>query len=91
MAKNIIELGDRVKDKITGLEGIVVGRTQWIHGCDTISVQPEGLDKESKPIGRTSFDEGQVVITKKRAYKMEEPKAEVRPGGPRPEPKRPRD
>lgn len=39
----MIILGDRVKDEITGLSGIVIAVTQWLNGCVRMQVQPEKL------------------------------------------------
>jgi len=41
MENEKIELGDKVKDKITKKTGIVIARTEWISGRDTISVVPD--------------------------------------------------
>jgi hypothetical protein len=35
-----IELGQKVKDKITGFTGVVTGRTEYITGCEQLLVQP---------------------------------------------------
>ena len=76
-----INLGDKVKDPITGLTGIAVGRTTWLHGCNRIVVQPEGLSKEGKPFDSLSVDEPQLELVK--AKKIAE--GNHRTGGPRPE------
>ncbi len=39
-----IELGQTVKDEITGYTGIAIGRSTWLHGCDTIGVQAKIKD-----------------------------------------------
>lgn len=36
-----IELGDRVKDRITKRTGIVVSITDWLYGCRRIQIEPE--------------------------------------------------
>ena len=36
-----IQLGDRVKDKITGFTGIAVSRTEYINGCVQYTVAPK--------------------------------------------------
>lgn len=33
-------MGKLVRDKISGLEGIVVARTEWLYGCIRLNVQP---------------------------------------------------
>jgi len=76
-----INLGDKVKDPITGLVGIAVGRTVWIHGCARITIQPQGLTKEGKPFDSMSADEPQLVLV--AAKKVKEGNHST--GGPRPE------
>ena len=58
----IIKLGDKVQDSVTGFKGIAVGRTTWLHGCNRIIVQPEGVDKNGKTYDSQNFDEPQLVI-----------------------------
>ena len=35
----MIKLGDRVKDSITGYEGIAIARSEYLYGCVSIQVQ----------------------------------------------------
>lgn len=63
----MIKCGDRVKDSITGLTGIVTTRCEWLHGCVRVTVQPEKLDKGKYPDSLT-FDEGQLVIVRKSVH-----------------------
>ena len=78
----MIELGDKAKDTMTGFKGIVIAITDWLHGCKRITIQPTELH-EGKPIDALSFDEPQVIVTKK----MNKPKSEPR-FGPKSEPTR---
>lgn len=50
------DLGDRVKDKITGVVGIIVSRTQHLYGCTRYWVQPEAV-KDGKPVEGAWYDE----------------------------------
>lgn len=59
-----INLGDRVKDMVTGFTGIAIGRTEWLNGCTRITVQPEKL-KDGKIVETGCFDEPQLVVVKK--------------------------
>jgi len=60
MSKGVeVKLGDRVRDKITGFEGVAVARTQYLNGCARIAVQSTVL-KEGKPLDTEWFDEKQV-------------------------------
>lgn len=64
MAK--IKLGDKVKDSVTGFKGVAIGRTTWLYGCDRITVQPEGVNKEGKLYETQSFDEPQLILIGKK-------------------------
>jgi hypothetical protein len=74
-----IELGDKVKDLVTGYTGIAIARTQWLQGCDRILVQAPVLADSKIPDDR-AFDEPQLVIVKKGAAKPKAKKAKT--GGP---------
>jgi hypothetical protein len=80
--KNMITLGDEVKDSVTGFIGIAVARVEWLHGCIRIVVQPEGLNKDGKPFENQSFDEPQLKTTKQGKVKL----GAVKTGGPMPVP-----
>jgi hypothetical protein len=45
---NII-LGSRVKDKISGLEGIAVARVEYLNGNIQIAIQPKTSDSLTMP------------------------------------------
>lgn len=53
-------LGERVADKVTKFEGIVVGRSNFISGCDTFGVVPETL-KDGAPQDAKWFDEPRLA------------------------------
>ena len=38
-----VELGSLVRDKITGFEGIVMGRTEYLTGCAHVGVHRQRL------------------------------------------------
>ncbi|HUY27276.1 MAG TPA: hypothetical protein VMV27_07620 [Candidatus Binataceae bacterium] len=59
-----IQLGDRVKDPVTGLSGIATCITTWLHGCIRIGVQPETV-KDGKVPDAIYFDQSQLVLVKK--------------------------
>ena len=70
--------GDEVQDKITGFTGIIVGRPQWIHGCNTYSVRAREL-KEGVPHDNILFDEPALEIVQIQALDFAQPE---KPGGP---------
>jgi len=49
-------LGSEVQDTITDFKGIVISRTQWLHGCNTYGVRAREL-KDGKPQDLIYFDE----------------------------------
>ena len=50
----MITLGNKARDRITGFEGIVVGKTVYINGCVSLLVRPR-VDKDGK------FPDGQWI------------------------------
>lgn len=82
----MIELGQEVRDRITKIKGIAIGRTQWLYGCERITIQPQG-SKDGKPPESFTVDEPQVEVIGKGVPAVK-PIASAKPGGPRPEPQR---
>ena len=62
----MIELGDKVKDKITGYTGIVIGITAWQNGCRTIGVKSLRL-KDGIPQDAHWMDENQLTVIQRKA------------------------
>jgi hypothetical protein len=58
-----VRLGDRVRDEISGLEGIASARYEYLYGCVRVCVRPEKL-KDGKPVESTVFDEAQLRVVK---------------------------
>ena len=74
----MIKLGSKVKDFITGFEGIAIARCIYLNNCIRIEVQPQEL-KKGKPVESLWVDEGQLVT--EEAVREVEGKEEVI-GGP---------
>lgn len=84
-----INLGCRYRDKVTKFEGIAVGVTSWLTGCDSVGLQMEADEKGAVPDLKW-FDVTRVVEIVDAPQPMEV-KAKVsvdRPGGPQPTPTR---
>ena len=75
------ELGSRAKDKITGLQGILVARNQHLHNCNTYGIKPEKLH-DGKPMDCQWFDEPQIEIIKEGIFQLKQ-----ETGGPTDNPK----
>ena len=65
-----VELGQTVKDPITGITGVAIGRSEWLHGCTHIGVQAK-VKKDGIIPDVVWVDEPQleVVAGRKKAKK----------------------
>ena len=60
---NMVKLGDMVKDKITGFEGLTLEKSEYLNGCIQFEVQPR-IDKEGKIPESSHIDEQQLEVIK---------------------------
>lgn len=77
-----IELGDEVQDTLSGVEGIAIGRTTWITGCDNIQIKPQGTDRDGRPCETFGADEPVVKVIKKQKITLQTAQAPRERGGP---------
>ena len=78
-----VELGKRYRDKVSGFEGVAVGVSSWLTGCNTVGLQP-GTDKDGKLPSLTWLDEIRLELVEGEPAKEIETKGN--PGGPQPTP-----
>ena len=64
---------------------MVIARTQWLHGCDRLTLQPQGM-KDGQRLGNDTFDELQVELVSRKGVPADT--RETKTGGPRPDPTR---
>lgn len=57
----MIELGKKARDKITGFEGVITGRAQYLTGCDQYVLAPPAKDGVASR--GEWFDEGRLEVT----------------------------
>ena len=55
------ELGSVAKDKITGFEGVIRVRSEYLTGCDVYGLQSREL-KENKPADYVFIDEALIEL-----------------------------
>lgn len=84
----MFEFGDKVKDKVTGFEGIVMSITYYHNGCTRVAIQGLKLKEDGIPTGWEYYDIQQLELVEAGVVKgfakmPEKPKA---PGGPMPAP-----
>lgn len=65
----MIELGDKVKDKVSGFSGIAVGKTVYLAGCLRFLVRPDKTDKDGKFQEGIWFDEDELEVVKQKIVK----------------------
>lgn len=53
-------LGKMARDKVTGFEGIIIGKTSYLFGCDNYGVTPKASDGDIKDT--RWFDKGRIEI-----------------------------
>ena len=66
---NGIDLGDRVRDILTGFTGIVTGRVSYLTGCDQVLLLPRSSD-ETKMNDAQWFDIERVQLVDKGAVAL---------------------
>lgn len=64
------KMGEIAKCKVTGYEGMIVTRCEWLTGCNTYGLQSKSKDGEAPP-ERQYFDEGTLEITGKGLSKKD--------------------
>lgn len=64
-----IELGDHVREKVTGLEGVITGYHHWLTGCDSVTLQPPA--KDGKVPDPVRFDVGRVEVIEKAVVRRD--------------------
>lgn len=74
-----LELGQFVRDKVTGYEGCITSRAEHISGCDTYGVQPQTM-KDGVPQDPKWFDEPRLESTGKSLAIVDERPQERRTG-----------
>ena len=72
------DLESLVKDRITGLQGIILGRTEYATGCIQYGISPQEVNKDGKINNWEWFDETRLLLV------TEEKKVLKAMGGPSP-------
>ena len=62
--KHLSLLGFKVKDRVTGAEGIVTGIDFDLYGCVQAALN-RGLDKDGKPIDQSWYDVSRLQVISK--------------------------
>lgn len=76
-----IQLGDLVRDRITGFEGVVECISEWLNSCRRITVRPTFL-KDNNIIDTVTFDAPQLDIIEAGYFDKPKIKPGNKTGGP---------
>lgn len=68
MARFKFRLGAKARDTVTGFEGIITARNEWLNGCIQYCLKPK-VDKDGKIPEGEWIDEQQVELVRKAASK----------------------
>lgn len=91
MPRNRIQLGDTIKDMITGFEGVAIAETRWLNGCRRWAILSREL-KDGVPLEMQWVDTDQCAFVKEAdptIAEMDKALSTVEPGGPQDDPKGP--
>lgn len=77
----MIQLGDKVKDRVTGFEGVITGAAEYLTGCRQVLVQPPAKDGEFKE-GRW-IDDDRLELLRTQVITLND---RARDGGPQSNP-----
>ena len=83
---HFVELGDRVKDSVTGFAGIATAITEFLLGCRRVQVTPP-VDSNGKYEDERWVDEPQLSVSQRQAWSLphDEPAMRKVVGGDRPD------
>jgi hypothetical protein len=75
----VVTLGSKVRDTITGFEGIATGRSQFLNGCVSVCVTRSEVTKDGE-VKLEWFDEQRIEVVERGAFRAQPSTATA--GGP---------
>lgn len=63
----MINLGDKVKDVVTGFEGVAVAKIEYLNGCRRYEIKPDKL-KDGKTIDSEWIDIQQLKVVEENIF-----------------------
>ena len=55
-------IGTKVKDRLSGVVGVIVARTEWLYRSPEVALARDGCDADGRPWDLMWLDEGRVSI-----------------------------
>lgn len=81
-----IDLGDEVRDVISGFAGTATGRIEYMTGCIQLLVSPT-VDEKGQPREAHWYDEDRLEVTKRAAVRLPAKRQDGGPSGPQAAPR----
>ena len=81
-----IVLGKTYRDKVSGMEGVALCRSQWMYGCERITLQPayDKTKNDGKMPDMVVFDAPSLELVRDaEPVKVDEKQKAKKPAGPR--------
>ena len=84
MIKRKYDLGDELKDNVTGFVGVALAYTRYATGCVHYGLQAKLTKSTEEPVEWQWFDQARLALKKKKAVKfeIEEPTSGIFPSPP---------
>ncbi len=76
----MIQLGDKIRDKVTGVTGIATQRIEMLNGCVQYTIR-QPVDKDGKIPEMWSYDEQQLEVVEKNPCGLGKPSSSPVTGG----------
>lgn len=77
----MIELGDKIRDKVSGMIGVATEKREYLNGCIQFAVSPK-VKSDATELPGWCIDEGQLEIVKKGFIKPKKKAIKKNSGGP---------
>lgn len=62
----IFNLGDEVRDKVTGFTGVIMCRCQWLYACNVYGVKSRQLKEDGTPRDMVHLDEPALELVEEK-------------------------
>jgi hypothetical protein len=86
--ENELKLGQKARDIVTGIEGIIIGKTEWLTGCNTYGIKPP-VKEDGTNLEAIWVDEIRIEIVDPVSIfdKKKQQQSKDDAGGPQPTPR----
>lgn len=65
------ELGDKLKDRVTGMVGVATVRSEHLFGCERYWIEPQQIGTDGKPIEGRWIDQDSLELVESQVIKRQ--------------------